>query len=272
IITYLSGNTYSHPGQNIGIVDGELEIRKVIRTVIRDGADWVKVCTSHRTETPEYTIEELRAAVDESHRLGKKCAVHAGIEPGISMSIEAGFDTIEHGTFLTVEQAEKMKEHGQVWVPTIIAYTYAYEMVKKEIEASGKINSAVLAKGMGRVKYFEDAAFAYRDNFKKLYDTGVKIVAGTDVVVYGAPPAPVALELAYMVQYGITPVQAIQIGTSNSAEVLEMDHQIGMIREGLQADICICNGNAAEDIQKLQQVREVYLGGKSVFLERKAYL
>lgn len=116
-------------------VDGEWEIRKEIRKQLRDGADWVKILTSGRVSFPEFTQEELNAAVDESHRVGVKCAVHAGLQPALQMAIDAGFDTIEHGTFLTYEQVQQMAANGQAWVPTMTAYTVLYEFCKEKLEA-----------------------------------------------------------------------------------------------------------------------------------------
>ena len=262
-------NAYTRMDEPSGTSDGEWEIRKNIRRQIREGADWIKVLTSHRTATPEYTQEELNAAVDETHRLGRKCCVHAGIEPGLSMAIKAGFDTIEHGSYLTVEQAKEMKARGIAWVPTIIAYTFAYERYKEEYEKTGSMASnSTEGAAIRNFWYFEGAAMAYKNNFKKLYDTGVTICAGTDLVLYGGSIAPMAEELSYMVQYGITPLEAIQIGTSNSARVLDMADQIGQIAPGLEADILVCGGDASQDIGCLHAVREVFLGGKSVHRAR----
>lgn len=265
IINYYTHNRYTKPEWG-RTVDGVWDMRKAVREQIQEGADWIKLCASHRTNVPEFTMEELEAGVDEAHRVNKKCAVHAGLNPGLDMSINAGVDTIEHGTFLSLEQAEKMKKNGQVWVPTIMAYTFAYEKTKEEFERTGgKISDPVLAANMGRFKYFEDAAFAYRDNFKAIYDMGVTVVAGTDVVINGAPPSPVAQEISYMVRYGLTPVQAIQTATQTAAQVLGMEDTIGLLAAGLAADILVCEGDASEDIIKLQSVKEVYANGKSVY-------
>ena len=259
-------NQHSHPGQCRPAADGPWEIRKAVREALRSGADWIKAATTHRDAVPEYTAEELEVIVEETHRFKRKCGVHAGIEPGLSMAIEAGFDTIEHGTFLTIDQARVMEANGQVWVPTIIAYTHAYESVKEEYERTGgNISDPVLAAAMERFDYFEQAASAYRDNFKAIYDTGVKIAAGTDVVVHGGPPAPVAKELAYMVRYGITPVEAVRIGTYNGAVVLGAEDEFGLVAEGLCADLLVCEGDASGDITNLQRVREVFSLGKAVY-------
>lgn len=252
---------------DIAQVDGPWEIRKEIRRQVRDGAEWVKILTTHRSHIPEFTQEELDAAVDECHRRGIKCGVHAGTHPGIQMCIDAGFDTIEHGTFLTVEQAEQMAKNGQAWTPTIMAYTYLYEVCKKTLEKykDSPANDIVMQKELANYEYFEPAYKAYRDNFKKLYDTGVTVLAGTDMVMYGSPLLPIHRELQYMVEYGITPVQAIQTATESPAKVLGVSDLRGLVKEGLDADLLVVEGNLSEDITCINNVKFVALGGKKVF-------
>lgn len=252
---------------DIAQVDGPWEIRKEIRRQVRDGAEWVKVLTTHRSHIPEFTQEELDAAVDECHRRGIKCGVHAGTHPGIQMCIDAGFDTIEHGTFLTLEQAEQMAKNGQAWTPTIMAYTYLYEVCKETLEKykDSPANDIVMQKELANYEYFEPAYKAYRDNFKKLYDTGVTVLAGTDMVMYGSPLLPLNRELQYMVEYGITPVQAIQTATENPAKVLGVSELRGLVKEGLDADLLVVEGNLSEDITCINNVKFVALGGKKVF-------
>lgn len=246
-------------------VDGPWALRKEIRRQCRDGADWVKILTSNREDIPEFTQEELDAAIDESHRRGYKAAVHAGTQPSIQMCIDAGFDTIEHGTFMTVEQGRQMAEKGLAWVPTITAYTYLYQQTKKLIEEGGDLSNPIAARAVKDQAFFKPAYESYRDNFKAIYDTGVKVLAGSDMVLYGAPPLPIHQELAYMVEYGITPLEAIRTATVNPAEVLGIEHETGCLKEGLLGDILVVKGNAAEDIAALNQVAEVFMGGKTVY-------
>ena len=255
-------------------VDGPWEIRKEIRKQVRDGAEWVKLLSSHRSHIPEYTQEELDAAADECHRRGIKCVVHAGTHPTIQMCIDAGFDTIEHGTFLTVEQAQQMKEKGIAWTPTIFAYTYLYETCKKNIEEGNAdvFSDPVAAKEQRDFAFYQPAYEAYRDNFKKLYDTGVTVCTGSDMVMYGAPVLPVQQELTYMVKYGITPVQAIQTATANPAKVLGREEELGMIKEGLLADITVVDGNLSQDINCIFNTNTVFLGGKKVYEQGTRYV
>ena len=205
-------------------VDGPWEIRKEIRKQVRDGAEWVKLLSSHRSHIPEYTQEELDAAADECHRRGIKCVVHAGTHPTIQMCIRDRF------------------------------------------------SDPVAAKEQRDFAFYEPAYKAYRDNFKKLYDTGVTVCTGSDMVMYGAPVLPVQEELTYMVKYGITPVQAIQTATANPAKVLGRDEELGMIKEGLLADITVVDGNLSEDINCIFNTNTVFLGRKKVYEQGTRYV
>ena len=246
-------------------VDGEWEIRKEIRKQLRDGADCVKILTSGRVSFPEFTQEELNAAVDESHRVGVKCAVHAGLQPALQMAIDAGFDTIEHGTFLTYEQVQQMAANGQAWVPTMTAYTVLYEFCKEKLEAGYNKSDRIAAKAMKDMAFFEPAYNAYKDNFKKFYDTGVTVCTGSDMVLYDAPPLPINREMELMVEYGITPIQAIETATSNPAKVLGLADTIGQLKAGLLADMIVVKGNVAEDITAVNDLVDVYMSGEKVY-------
>ena len=232
---------------------------------LRAGADWVKILTSNRGDIPEFTQEELDAAVDEAHRQGVKIAVHSGTQPSIQMCIDAGFDTIEHGTFLTEAQARQMAEKGIAWTPTITAYTYLYEQTKQMIEAGVDMDNPIAARAVHDQAFFKPAFEAYRDNFKKLYDTGVTVLAGSDMVLYKAPPLPIHQELGYMVDYGITPMEAIRTATYNAASVLGIENETGSLKEGLAGDLLIVKGDVSKNIRALDDVQEVYLAGKIVY-------
>ena len=266
--------TGGHACDDVPEVDGPWEVRKEIRKQVRDGAEWVKILTTHRSHIPEFTQEELDAAVDECHRRGIKCAVHAGTNPGIQMCIDAGFDTIEHATFMTVDHAKQMAEKGIAWTPTIMAYTLLYEICKEKMEnhAGSPVNDPVMQKEINDYQYFEPAYKAYRDNFKAFYDTGVTVIAGTDMVMYDSPLLPLPRELQYMVEYGITPIQAIQTATSNPAKVLGVEDQRGLIKEGLDADILVVGGDLSKDIKCLNDVKLVTMDGKRVFEDGIRYV
>lgn len=266
--------TGGHACDEVPEVDGPWEVRKEIRKQVRDGAEWVKILTTHRSHIPEFTQEELNAAVDECHRRGIKCGVHAGTNPGIQMCIDAGFDTIEHATFMTVDHAKQMAEKGIAWTPTIMAYTLLYDICKENLEknAGKPVNDPVMQKEMKDYQYFEAAYKAYRDHFKEFYDTGVTVIAGTDMVMYQSPLLPLPRELQYMVEYGITPVQAIQTATSNPAKVLGVENERGLVKEGLDADLLVVGGDLSKDITCLNDVKLVTLGGKRVFEDGIRYV
>ena len=266
--------TGGHACDEVPEVDGPWEVRKEIRKQVRDGAEWVKILTTHRSHIPEFTQEELNAAVDECHRRGIKCGVHAGTNPGIQMCIDAGFDTIEHATFMTVDHAKQMAEKGIAWTPTIMAYTLLYDICKENLEknAGKPVNDPVMQKEMKDYQYFEPGYKAYRDHFKEFYDTGVTVIAGTDMVMYQSPLLPLPRELQYMVEYGITPVQAIQTATSNPAKVLGVENERGLVKEGLDADLLVVGGELSKDITCLNDVKLVTLVGKRVFEDGIRYV
>ncbi|MDO5299132.1 MAG: amidohydrolase family protein [Clostridia bacterium] len=236
-------------------VDGPWAIRQAIRRNFKNGCDWIKVLTSSRAHIPEFTQEELDAAVDECHRRGRKIAVHSGVIPTIQMCIDAGFDTIEHGTYMTVEQARQMKEKGLAWVPTITPYTRSARRMEE------RCKSQPTPANLAACRAYTAAAEAYKENFKKLFDTGVLVGAGTDLSLDEGDGAPVAGELAYMVAYGITPMQAMQVGTSNGARILGLQEETGLLKEGLAADLLIVRGDPSQRIEALAEVEAVYRDG-----------
>jgi imidazolonepropionase-like amidohydrolase len=249
--------------ESVDEINGPWEIRAAIRDRIKRGAGWIKLMASHRSNTPEFTQEELDAAVDECHRVNKKIAVHAGTQPSIQMCIDAGFDTIEHGTYMTAAQAKQMAEKNIVWVPTITAYTRTYEFI---LENENNADMDQTAKSLiAHLAYFRDAATAYKENFKKLYETGVKIVTGTDLIFNGAPVTPVAREMKYMTSYGMPALEVIRAATKTGAETLEIDNITGEITTGKLADILVVAGNPLENIEVMEKVTEVYFGGKSMY-------
>jgi imidazolonepropionase-like amidohydrolase len=208
-------------GDAITEVDGALDIIKAIRLNKKRGADCIKVLTSEGYRGEEMNDEELETAVREAHRLGMKIAAHAGYGNSINQCIAAGFDSIEHGTHLTIPQAVTMREHNQTWVPTIFIFNHAYQSVCKESGSMGPV--------LQRNKdYLADSVSAYENNFRALYDTGVRIATGTDtdcVDYKGA--SPVWAECDAMVKCGLTPLEAIECATKNGAEALGIGNAAG---------------------------------------------
>lgn len=224
------------------IADGPWEVRKRIRKNLQDGAQWIKLLTSRREFIPEFTQEELDAAVDECHRRNRKIAVHSGVPITIQMCIDANVDTIEHGTFLSEDQARQMIEKSIAWVPTAMVYS-----------ENAKTNEVYAA-----------SQKAYEENIKKYFDMGILMGAGTDVPVdiYGVNTY---LELEYLVQYGLTPLEAIQVGTQNGARILDMAERIGTVGEGMEGDLLVVDGDPSRDIKALRNVKAVFQYGKAVY-------
>ncbi|MDT2596001.1 amidohydrolase family protein [Enterococcus dongliensis] len=245
-------------------VDGVENIRHTIRRQKKDGADWIKMLTTNRDDICEFTQEELNAGVAEAHRLGMKCVVHSGTQPGIQMCIEAGFDTIEHGNFLTVEQAKQMVKNQQSWTPTMFAYHFLAEYNQKVQEVGIDHSNQSTETYSHHLDFFESSVQAYEENFKAIYDEGVTILAGTDMVMLEAPSVPIVEELELMVNYGLTPVEAIQTATQNPAKVFELAEVTGELKRDLQADIVVVDGDVAKNIQDLRNVRQVFLAGIEV--------
>lgn len=243
-------------GPGVEEVDGPEALRRAVRTRVREGHRWIKVLTSHRSERPEFTQEELDALTDEGHRLGCRLAVHAGTRTAVDMCIRAGFDTIEHGTFMTVEQAAQMRSKGIVWVPTIIAYSSAYQQMRPAGDPQAPSPA---------LRYFQQADAAYRDGFLARVQTGVAIAAGTDLCVDGFTDLNIPRELQYYTDYGMDPLSAIACATSVGAEVLGLGGVTGRLAPGLEANMILVEGDPSRDIRALSQVRRVFLSGKTVW-------
>lgn len=240
--------------------DGIEGLRSVIRRQIRGGADWIKIMTTHRDGTEvEYSQEELNFAVGETHRLGKKCLVHAALQPGLQMAIDARPDCIEHGTFLTVKQAEQMRDNNIYWDPTICSLEYIVPVLRESADSSNPYGAAQLRD----CDYYERNARVISKNFAELIATGVKIVAGTDFDTGYCPPSPVGMELRYMAQYGMPPLKAAQT-SRNAAEMLGLKN-IGLLAEGYTADIAVLKGDPLKDIGAFEDILATYLGGELVY-------
>ena len=240
--------------------DGVDEVRKAVRLNLKRGADCIKVLTSEGYRGEELNQEELDAIVQETHRFGRKAAAHAGYGESIEMCIRAGFDSIEHGTHLTVEQARRMKEKNITWVPTVLVFNYVYEESLKSQAALGDL------KGKPAVNdYLQDCVETYARNVRTLYDTGVRVATGTDTdCTFFKGASPVALECAYLVKCGLTPMEAVECATKNGADYLGMGDCLGQVKEGYIADVILVEGDPSQDIGALKNVRAVYQAGRQV--------
>jgi len=239
-------------------VDGPEEIRKAVRREIREGAQWIKAMTSWRKpNVAQFDQEELNMIVNETHRLGYKTAAHATLQPALQMCIEAGFDTIEHGTDLTLEQAQIMKEKGIAYTPTIYVHKAIYEQLAEKLAMGGVLSEYEKQ----TYSIYKKATATYAQNFLPIYNSGVLTLAGTDCVFEGMENISVAHELACMVEYGLKPVQAIATAAKNAAQALDLSGHIGELCQGAIADVLVVSGDAGKDITALKQICDVYQNG-----------
>ena len=240
--------------EGVQIVDGADNIRHAVREQVKYGADWIKFYADRRYYMKEgalrswvnFTDEEMQAMVSEAHRLGHRVAAHAMGRDGIDAALKAGVDSIEHGYGLDEELMDRMVKQGVYWCPTIYVGVY----VAEGRAAAG----APIWLGM---RDLEAKAFAIA--LRK----GVKIVYGTDVGGY-AWTENQAKEFAYMVRYGMTPMQAIQSATIVAADLLERPNDMGAIEPGKYADIIAVAADPLRDITELERVQFVMKGGAVV--------
>jgi len=235
------------------IVDGPVEARKAAREQLDHGADWIKVYMTHRSwvgkngelvSQPTLTVEELRAIVDETHGWGKKVACHAYGGIGLHRALDGGCDSIEHGLDLDDAAIAQMLKQGTWYVPTLSAYYYDWAPANTPGGQRDRLRAAV-----------------HEPSFKKALKAGVKIVFGTDM---GGIPwtDPIAQEFARMVDFGMSPMDAIQSATSRAATMLDMEGKIGVIAPGAFADIIAVQGDPLRDIKELENVQFVMKDGQ----------
>jgi len=230
--------------------DGSEAVRRLTRQLLKNGVDFIKLMASGggtsatRRELASYTAEELKAAVEETHRQGKTVAAHCHATEAIVNATEAGVDTIEHCTF--VEPHGKGRRH-------VFREDLAAEMVRKGIYAD---NVFVTTPDRERLEWsFE--------NFRRLRKAGVKILPGTDGLrLYET--ASLALVLEMMVRAGASPMEAILSATSLAAKALNMDTIVGTVEVGKEADLIAVQGDPLEDIRVLKTPRLVIKAGNTV--------
>src|SRR3989454_3296341 len=238
-----------------GIADGPEEIRKAVRFEVKNGADVIKAAVSggvlslaDEVDTPQLTPLEIAALVDESHRLRKKVAVHCHGDQAAREAINAGVDSIEHGSFLKSETLTLMKSKGTFLTPTLLATEY----IMPRITA---YPAAVQAKARA-------AAAARSEMFRNAVKLGVKISFGTDAAVF--PHGQNAKEFALMTGLGMAPIDALRAATANDADLLGVGQAVGTLEKGKRADIVAMPGDPTADITATERVSFVMKDGKIV--------
>jgi len=230
-------------------VDGADGGRKAVREQVMYGADWIKYYSDRKYHFESdgvlhsmvnFTDEEAKAIVEETHRLGKRVAAHAIGSDGIAAALRAGVDTIEHGDGLTEPLMDEMARKGTVWVPTVMVGEY-------------------VAPGRGGI--WPKLVETERAAFQKALKRNVKIAFGTDVGGSDWREIGQAREFQYYVEYGMPPMEAIRTATSRAAEVLGWSDKLGTIEAGKWADIVAVSGDPLKDITELQRVTFVMKSG-----------
>ena len=237
--------------EGVQIADGADGVRRAVREQVKYGADWIKYYSDRRyfmrdgalRSWVNFTGEEARALVDEAHRLGRKVAAHAIGRDGIEAALRAGADTIEHGDGLDDELIDLMVRRGVYWCPTIFVGVYVAE--------GRAVAGAPIWKTMVDLE---------RQAFGKAVRKGVKISFGTDAGGYPWTENQ-AREFAFMVRYGMTPMQAIQSATSVAAALLGQEADLGAVEAGHFADVIAVKGDPLADITELERVSFVMKGG-----------
>ena len=238
-----------------GEANSTWEVRKVIRQLAHDGVDHIKILSSgavlthgSNPKSQEFTPEELQAAVDEASHFGLRVEAHAHSPEGIKNAIRAGVASIEHATMIDDEGIALAKKHGTYLDMDI----YDEECIQEDGRA-GKVPKDFLEHDaqLGQIQ---------RDNFRKAVAAGAKMSFGTDagVCAYGTS----AKQFAFMVNYGMTPLQAIQAATVNAADLLGHADELGSIKADKYADVIAVSGDPIANIRMLEEVQFVMKGGK----------
>jgi imidazolonepropionase-like amidohydrolase len=238
--------------------DGPAEVRKAAREQLKAGADVLKCMATGGvltegavTGAPELTPEELAAFTDAAAPTDTPTAAHAHGEQGIKNAVEAGITSVEHGTFMDREAAEMMADRGTYWVPTASALR---GIVDNGVEAGIPEDA---------VEKAEDAAGRFDDAWDHALDAGVPIAMGTDA---GTPFnffEDIPQELAYMVDYGLSPEAALEAATVNAADLLGLD-DVGRVEEGYRADLVLLDADPTEDVEAWQDPEAVFAAGERI--------
>jgi imidazolonepropionase-like amidohydrolase len=232
----------------VQVCDGAEACRQAVREQIKYGADWIKVYADRSyfrtpeggfSSKPNFTVEEMKAIVDEAHREGHKVAAHAMVRPGIAIALAAGVDSIEHGVVLDDQSIREMVARGVYWCPTL---------------------TVVEAVAGPRGGIWQDFVEAHKESFRRAHAAGIKIVFGTDA---GGIPwtQNEAGEFATLVRYGMAPAEAIRAATSVPAEMLGWADRLGTVAPGKLADLVAVRGDPLANIAELEHVKFVMKEG-----------
>ncbi len=245
----------AEPGWSDGIADGPDAIRRAVRFEVKNGADVIKAAVSggvlslgDEVDVPQLDPAEMAALVDESHRLRKKVAVHCHGDAAAKEAINAGVDSIEHGSFLKPDTLQLMKQKGTYLTPTLMASEWVMSKINQ-------YPPAIQAKGKA-------ATDARSEMFRNALKIGVKISFGTDAAVF--PHGQNAKEFALMTGLGMKPIDALLSSTSVDAELFGVANKLGTLEKGKLADVIAMPGDPTADITATERVFFVMKDGKIV--------
>ncbi|HWA57239.1 MAG TPA: amidohydrolase family protein [Gemmatimonadales bacterium] len=256
-VTGLAPDVIPPPDFRRGVANSAVEVRQRVRELLNGGADFIKIIATGavlapgtKPGAPEYTEEEIRAAVDEAANYGTFVAAHAHGAEGIKRAVRAGVRSIEHGSLADDEALQLMKEHGTWLVADIWNGDYIDSVGTRD-----HWSEEILRKN-------RETTETQRAAFRKAVALGIHIAYGTDSGVY--PHGLNAMQLPYMVKYGMTPMQAIQSATIDAARMMDWDKAVGSIAPGKYADVIAVPLDALKDLHRFGSVAFVMKGGQVV--------
>jgi len=236
------------PGPHEGVINSPEDAVKAVRERYKEGADVIKITATggvlsvaKNSKNPQFAIEEIKAITTTAKDYNMLTAAHAHGDEGIQRAILGGIKTIEHGTYMSEESMELMIKYDAYLVPTLTAG----KEVEKNAEITGFYPEIVVPKA-------REIGPKIQATFAKAYKKGVKIAFGTDASVF--PHGNNAKEFSYMINGGMSPIEAIQSATITNAFLLGIDNEVGQIKEGFLADIIAVNENPLITINTLEKV------------------
>ena len=244
------------PGPEDGVINSVADARKAVRQRYKNGADMIKITATggvlsvaKNGQNPQFTLEEVKAICETAKDYGMIVAAHAHGDEGMQRAIRGGVTTIEHGTLMSEATMDLMKEYKTYYVPTITAGKFVAENAKID----GYYPDVIVPKAL-------EIGPKIQGTFAKAYKKGVAIAFGTDAGVF--PHGQNAKEFGYMVEAGMSVMEAIQSATVTNAKVLGVPNMIGVIAKGFAADIVAVDDNPLQNIYTLEDVQFVMKAGK----------
>ena len=248
---------YGYHDKSEGVADGPWEVRKKVRENIKYGATVIKFCATGgvlskgtKVGAQQYTEEEMQALIEEAHLRGLTVATHAHGTSGIKAALRSGVDSVEHVSLLDDEAIDLAKKHGTYFSMDV----YVTEYILGEGEKAGILPESLAKERIVGTKQ--------RENFRKAVKAGVNMVFGSDAGVY--PHGDNGKQFARMVTWGMTPMEAIQAATINSATLLKQQESLGSIEAGRKADVIAVKGNPLDDMALMEDVGLVVKDGQIV--------